>query len=192
MDALFASKLCCERFSCVAADFGFFETADFVFGFGDDGGDGGRLSVFVKGDECHVGVTDDFGLPRNLRVDSHNFEPDFQGRVEHAVHGRLDGENGADGCRLEKTHIVDGNCRHPLPRVRVGGDAGGFVEERHHVSAKDVIVGVHVGGVDDVAGFYLRLLDGLCVFHVKKINIVVGVLGGEFLYSVHYGRKKDL
>jgi len=46
--------------------------------------------------------------------------------------------------------------------------------------------------VDDVAGFNLRLLDCLCVFHIRKINIVVGVLGGEFLYSGHYGRKKDL
>jgi hypothetical protein len=46
--------------------------------------------------------------------------------------------------------------------------------------------------VDDVAGFYLRLFDGLCVFHVKKINIVLSGWDVEFLYSVHYGRKKDI
>lgn len=180
----------CECFPRFAADFGLFETADFVLGFGDDGGDGGRLSVFIEGDECHVGVADDFGLPRNLRMDSHNFEPDFKRRVENAVHGSLDGENGADSCRLEKAHVVNGNRCHSSFGVRVGGDAGGFVEERHHVSAKDVIVGVYVGGVDYVAGFYLRLLDCLCVFHGAKINKVVGAQGANFYIRFIMEEKK--
>ena len=105
-------------------------------------------------------------------MDSYDFETDFQGRVEHAVYGSLDGENGADSCRLEKTHVVNGNRCDSAPCVRVGGDAGGFVEERHHVSAENEIVSVYVGGVDYVACFYLRLFDGLCVFHVRKIDIV--------------------
>ena len=76
--------------------------------------------------------------------------------------------------------------------MRVSSDAGGFVEERHHVSAEYEIVGVYVGGVNDVTSFYLRLLDCLCVFHAQKINNASGLLSCEFLYSVHYGRKKDL
>ena len=133
-----------------------------------------------------------FGLPRYLRMDSHDFYADFHGCVEHAVHGCFDCENRADCSGFEKAHVVDGNRCDSPSGMSVGGNAGGLVEERCQVSAEHVIVGVHVGGVDDVAGFYLRLLDSLCVFHIRKINIVVGVLGGEFLYSWHYGRKKDL
>ena len=73
-----------------------------------------------------------------------------------------------------------------------GGNAGGLVEKRCQVSAEYKIVGVDVGRVDDVAGFDLRLLDCLCVFHIRKINIVVGEQGLEFLYSGYYGRKKDI
>ena len=58
------------------------------------------------------------------------------------------------------------------------------------MSAEYKIVGVDVGRVNDVAGFDLRLLDCLCVFHIQKINIVVGELDLEFLYSGYYGRKK--
>ena len=64
--------------------------------------------------------------------------------------------------------------------MRVGRDAGGFVEERCEVPAEHVIVGVYVGRVNDVAGFYLRLLDCLCVFHAAKIHNVVGALGANF------------
>ena len=64
--------------------------------------------------------------------------------------------------------------------MRVGRDAGGFVEERHHVSAEYEIVGVYVGGVNDVASFYLRLLDCLCVFHVEKIHKELGAQGTNF------------
>ena len=57
-------------------------------------------------------------------------------------------------------------------RLNLLETGGVFVEERHHVSTENEVVGVYVGGVDDVAGFYLRLFDGLCVFHVRKIDIV--------------------
>ena len=60
------------------------------------------------------------------------------------------------------------------------------------MSAEYEIVGVDVGRVNDVAGFDLRLLDCFCVFQIRKIDIVVGKRGLEFLYSVHYGRKKDI
>lgn len=76
--------------------------------------------------------------------------------------------------------------------MSAGGNAGCLVEERSQMSAEYKIVGVDVGRVNDVAGFDLRLLDCLCVFHIRKINIVVGELGLEFLYSGYYGRKKDL
>ena len=60
------------------------------------------------------------------------------------------------------------------------------------MSAEYEIVGVDVGRVNDVAGFDLRLLDCFCVFHAEKISNVLAVQGHEFLYSVHYGKKKDL
>lgn len=137
-------------------------------------------------------MADDFGFPRYLRMDSHDLDADFHGGVEGAVYGSLDGEDGADCSWLEKTYVVNRNRCHSASSVCVGGNAGGLVEKRCQVSAEYVIVGVYIGGVDDVAGFDLRLFDCLCVFHVRKINIVVGVLGAEFLYSGHYGRKKDL
>ena len=64
--------------------------------------------------------------------------------------------------------------------MRVCCNAGGFVEERCEMPAEHVIVGVYVGGVDDVASFYLRLLDCLCVFHVEKIHKELGAQGTNF------------
>ena len=76
--------------------------------------------------------------------------------------------------------------------MSAGGNAGCLVEERSQMSAEYKIVVVDVRRVNDVAGFDLRLLDCLCVFHIRKINIVVGEQGLEFQYSGYYGRKKDL
>ena len=104
---LFGFELCGQLFPCVAADARFFETADFVFGFGDDGGNGGRYSVIVNGNERHVCVANQFRLPRNLRMDSHDFYADFHGRVENAVYGCLDGEDCADSRWLEKAYVVN-------------------------------------------------------------------------------------
>ena len=125
-------------------------------------------------------------------MDSHDFEADFKRRVENAVHGCFNRENRTDGRGLEKTHVVDRDRCDFASGMGAGGNAGGLVEERCQVSAEYKIVGVDVGRVNDVAGFDLRLLDCLCVFHIRKINIVVGEQGLEFLYSGYYGRKKDL
>ena len=137
-------------------------------------------------------MADDLGLPGYLRVDSQDLHSDFHGGVEGAVDGCLDCENGSDCGWLEKTHVVDRDRCDFASGMGAGGNAGCLVEKRCQVSAEYKIVGVDVGGVNDVAGFDLRLLDCLCVFHIRKINIVVGEQGLEFLYSGYYGRKKDL
>lgn len=72
-------------------------------------------------------MADDFGLPGNLRIHAEDFEADFHGAVENAVHGGLDGENRADGRRLVKADVIDGDCRDFSFSVGVGGDAGGLV-----------------------------------------------------------------
>ena len=152
---LFACELFCEFFACFAADAGLFVAADFFLCFGDDGGNRGRPPIIVDGDERHVGVADELGFPRNFGVDSHDLDADFHGGVEGAVDGSLDGEDGADGSRFEKAHVVNRNRGHSASGVRVGSNAGRLVEERRQVSAEYKIVGVYVGGVDDVAGFNL-------------------------------------
>ncbi len=108
-------------------------------------------------------------------------EPDFHGGVEHAVHARVDIEDGADRSRAEEPHAVDGDGVHLAARMLEGDDAGGFVHEAHQVAPEGVVQRVRVDGMHDGVRFQCGLRD-----------LAGSLVVGDFGYQACVSHRTDL
>lgn len=99
-----------QVFSELDAEAGVFEAAFFVFGFGQNGGDGAGALVFVEGDEGEVGGGGD-DLLGGVGVFADYADTDFHGCAADII----------DGC-FEDDVVADADGLFEGERVDAGGD----------------------------------------------------------------------
>ena len=132
----------------LAAKKGVIEAADFVRGFGLNGGYLLTATVLVDGDEDEISAGD-VKMGAGLRIFNPDFNAYFKRCVESTVDTGFEDDQVAYVNGLDEVDVIHGRGDDVGARVAIGGNRAREVDEVHETAAEQVTEGVGVVGKND-------------------------------------------